>query len=250
MLRFFRNIRQKLIEQENIRKYIWYAQGEILLVVIGILIALQVSNWNEDRINRQSAQYHLSLLTQDLNEDRRLLLDLRKTFENDINRTGHLLNIMKGIEKSSETIPEDIIRLLLEYNFKPRNSALDVLVNSGEIGVLDVRVQNLISQYYRSVDAVKERDTITNVFIQSKYEPHVYDNLTYIWSLQNGYPTLQTIYKDDTREPLTVDIDSFLSDKKLEVLLVARYYQLEALIETYNIALQNLDNLKNLILLC
>lgn len=48
MLRFFRNIRQKLIEQENVRKYFFYAIGEVFLVVIGILIALQVNNWNEN----------------------------------------------------------------------------------------------------------------------------------------------------------------------------------------------------------
>ena len=49
MLKFFRTIRQNLIEQDNVRKYILYAIGEILLVVIGILIALQVNNWNEQR---------------------------------------------------------------------------------------------------------------------------------------------------------------------------------------------------------
>jgi len=49
MLKFFRTIRKKLIDQGNIQKYLLYAVGEILLVVIGILIALQVNNWNDDR---------------------------------------------------------------------------------------------------------------------------------------------------------------------------------------------------------
>ncbi len=61
MLRFFRNIRQKLVEQDNIRKYIWYALGEIALVVIGILIAFQINNWNEERIQRNQ---ELKILTQ------------------------------------------------------------------------------------------------------------------------------------------------------------------------------------------
>lgn len=61
MLRFFRTIRQKLIEQENIRKYIWYALGEILLVMVGILLALQVNNWNEGRKNRN---YELKILNE------------------------------------------------------------------------------------------------------------------------------------------------------------------------------------------
>jgi hypothetical protein len=53
MLKFFRTIRKKLIEQDNVRKYLLYAIGEILLVVVGILIALQVNNWNEQRNDRK-----------------------------------------------------------------------------------------------------------------------------------------------------------------------------------------------------
>lgn len=49
MLKFFRRIRQKLVREGNLKRYLIYAIGEILLVVIGILIALQVNNWNEER---------------------------------------------------------------------------------------------------------------------------------------------------------------------------------------------------------
>jgi hypothetical protein len=49
MIKFFRRIRQKLLEQNRFSKYMFYATGEILLVVIGILIALQVNTWNEKR---------------------------------------------------------------------------------------------------------------------------------------------------------------------------------------------------------
>lgn len=53
MLKFFHTIRKKLIEEDNTRKYLLYAIGEILLVVIGILIALQINNWNQERKERQ-----------------------------------------------------------------------------------------------------------------------------------------------------------------------------------------------------
>lgn len=49
MLKFFRRIRQKLVREGNLKRYLIYAIGEILLVVIGILIALQVNNWNVER---------------------------------------------------------------------------------------------------------------------------------------------------------------------------------------------------------
>ncbi len=50
MLRFFSKIRHKLLEQSKVRSYLLYAVGEIALVMVGILLALQVNNWNENRI--------------------------------------------------------------------------------------------------------------------------------------------------------------------------------------------------------
>jgi len=66
MLKFFRHIRKKLIEQDNIRKYLLYAIGEILLVVIGILLALQVNTWNENRKIANEEQAILTRLLDDL----------------------------------------------------------------------------------------------------------------------------------------------------------------------------------------
>ena len=73
MLRYFRIIRKKLIEHpskgrtgDNVRKYLLYAIGEILLVVIGILIALQVNNWNEERKMGSEEVRILNILKTDL----------------------------------------------------------------------------------------------------------------------------------------------------------------------------------------
>jgi len=52
MINFFRKIRKKLADDNKPLKYMRYAIGEILLVVIGILIALQINNWNTSRLER------------------------------------------------------------------------------------------------------------------------------------------------------------------------------------------------------
>ena len=59
MLKFFRKIRQQLLVKNNISKYLLYAIGEIVLVVIGILIALQINNWNEDRKDWAKERFYL-----------------------------------------------------------------------------------------------------------------------------------------------------------------------------------------------
>ena len=61
MIKFFRKIKQNLLAEGKTGKYLKYAIGEIILVVIGILIALQINNWNE---NRKLRNQEKELLTQ------------------------------------------------------------------------------------------------------------------------------------------------------------------------------------------
>ncbi|RKD92134.1 DUF6090 family protein [Mangrovibacterium diazotrophicum] len=66
MLHFFPKIRYQLASENRVAKYLRYAIGEILLVVIGILIAVQINNWNENRKKNQSVEQLITVLTKDL----------------------------------------------------------------------------------------------------------------------------------------------------------------------------------------
>lgn len=66
MLKFFRKIRHTLLKQNKIGSYLKYAIGEIFLVVIGILIALQVNNWNEQRKAKIKAYSYLQRINEDM----------------------------------------------------------------------------------------------------------------------------------------------------------------------------------------
>ena len=64
MIKFFRHIRRHLLSESKFSKYLIYAIGEIILVVIGILIALQFNNWNESRKeNILAKNYYKRLLS-------------------------------------------------------------------------------------------------------------------------------------------------------------------------------------------
>lgn len=73
MINLLRHIRKSLLEQNNMGKYFKYALGEILLVVIGILIALQINNWNETRKLRIQEKEILSSLVEELKNNNRFL---------------------------------------------------------------------------------------------------------------------------------------------------------------------------------
>lgn len=70
MLRFFRKLRQKLLDEGYIRKYLVYAVGEIVLVMIGILLALQINNWNELRKEKAREISYLNRLHENMTFDK------------------------------------------------------------------------------------------------------------------------------------------------------------------------------------
>ena len=75
MIKFFRKIRQKMLTENKFSKYLIYAIGEIVLVVIGILIALSINNWNQDRIELKETKVLLSNLRLDVEENIKNLKD-------------------------------------------------------------------------------------------------------------------------------------------------------------------------------
>ncbi len=90
MLTFFRKIRRSLIDSGSARRYILYAIGEILLVMIGILLALQVNNWNEWRKDRK--------------QEKILLQDLVKNLEINIQTLRDDIDFLNRMDHSSKVI--------------------------------------------------------------------------------------------------------------------------------------------------
>ncbi|MCJ7468161.1 MAG: DUF6090 family protein [Maribacter sp.] len=90
MINFFRKIRKKLADDNKPIKYMRYAIGEIVLVVIGILIALQINNWNEDRKSKNGFQ--------------QTMLGLAEDIRNDTTIIQHYISVLQTQEKAAQLI--------------------------------------------------------------------------------------------------------------------------------------------------
>ncbi len=143
MLHYLRQIRQKLIIQENVKKYLLYALGEILLVMIGILLALQVNNWNETRRVKIEEQRVLKALRVDIEQ---AINDLEKQFI-PVELTKKTLQVLltDGIEREELFNNPNIDSIMIGPLWisaigVPVIQSYSDLKNAGEISLIENRI--------------------------------------------------------------------------------------------------------------
>ncbi|MGB5394857.1 MAG: DUF6090 family protein [Lutimonas sp.] len=133
-----RKTRKKLADENRFVKYWRYALGEILLVVIGILIALQVNNWNENRIEHNRIKKYAKSLVKDLEQDIEMLKVSLIQAEDTYFRIDSLRNYVLQTEKENlsntliYTIAHDIIYRTYSWN----RSTFDELKSSGSLRII------------------------------------------------------------------------------------------------------------------
>jgi len=139
-------------------KYFKYAIGEIILVVIGILIALQINNWNENRKTDSIRQDYYSQLLEDLNKDIRFAKTTIKEFNAD--KKAHQ-DYYKIYEKDKVELAE-IFNALRALNLKTKSlnfnsSTIESLKNSGDIGLIPSEIRNKLIDLRRSQELTIKR---------------------------------------------------------------------------------------------
>ena len=137
MIKLFRNIRRQLLEKESIRKYILYAIGEIFLVVVGILIALSINNWNNNKILRRTELKVYENVKNQINEDRLVLngvIDYNKKYYEQYN---FAIQIIERNDRSNIDTLVQIAPNIYKYSdFNRSGNIFQNLVNSGDLKIL------------------------------------------------------------------------------------------------------------------
>lgn len=151
MIKFFRKIRQRLLTENKFGKYLLYAIGEIILVVIGILIALSINNWNEEGENRIKENGILKELNKDFASN-------KKQF--DTIKSNYIL-ALESIEKIISFYPYEKNRIPIDSFYKYRHKAFKTYTFNPSNGT----VESIISS---STFEIIQNDTLRNYLLSWK----------------------------------------------------------------------------------
>jgi len=201
MINFFRKIRKKLLSENKFGNYLIYALGEIIVLVIGILIALSINNWNEARKQEQIRQKLISNLISEF-EDNSLLLKNR--IEHSDSLLSNIESFRKNINKADNNISLDSLRSLassffIAIVFEPMLLSLNEAKSTGSLRLLsnkDLSVKILEFQttfgFYSNLKDVHNNSYFTGA----------------VWELRKLHGTLNFIMGPTTTDET---IDSYLT---------------------------------------
>jgi len=138
MIRLLRKIRQNLLSDRKYSMYILYASGEIILVMFGILIALQIDNWSEDKKLANTEQQYLLALREEFSFNKGELE--RVMNRNELNANNAIL-MVNNMGPENPEITEEEFGILArgslsrEIQFSPSQGVLDEIISSGKLGL-------------------------------------------------------------------------------------------------------------------
>ncbi|MEM1337138.1 MAG: DUF6090 family protein [Bacteroidota bacterium] len=138
MAKFFRRIRQKLLSKSKFSNYLLYALGEIILVVLGILLALQINTWSTEKSNRAREQLYLrdylTDLERNLSELDRVITKSNRT----LSATDSLLRYAKGMLKIKDSSKiEYLVMESVNYTlFLSQEGTINDIFGSGDLALI------------------------------------------------------------------------------------------------------------------
>ena len=161
------------MEQNKVRTYLLYAVGEIALVMIGILLALQVNNWNQDRYQRNEEINYLRNLKSDLQKDIELLNANMEFTIDDIESTAWLTShSQKGNLDSIYLFIENVVVTMSSMDFTPNQNTFEEMRSSGKLSIISnetIKKQLLaLNEHYISIE-------YTEAHVKREYEVYLWD---------------------------------------------------------------------------
>jgi len=173
MIKFFRKIRQNMIKENKVSKYILYAIGEIVLVVIGILIALSINNANESKKARTQEIKYLKNLQTDI------VLEFKNNdslinYRSEVAKAAASMINFKTLETTADVLAlEQTIQQVFRRNiFIPTNNTYKELLSSGNLNYI---TNDTIKDYLLELDKMYVTIGLIELHMYREYEEYLYN---------------------------------------------------------------------------
>lgn len=224
MLYLLRNIRRKLLTDNKVTTYLPYAIGEIVLVVVGILIAVNIDNWNEDRQVREMELAYLKNLQNDLQSDTTRLSIIISLINEKSTATQRMNE--RSRHKSIENIyhfSNDMLSILWDETFTPNTNTYNEMVSTGKLSIIrneELKLSLLnLNQHYSEITYNQEH--MQRVYADLLVKPFT-ENL--VWSVYYDMGkfratqqlALDSTYIDQNQQLLLTEADALLRNKPFQ----------------------------------
>ncbi|MGB5273650.1 MAG: DUF6090 family protein, partial [Flavobacteriaceae bacterium] len=181
MIKFFRKVRQQLLTENKFSKYLLYALGEIVLVVAGILIAIQVSNWNEGKKSDARMETLLDAVENDLIQN----INLSNRVYGDLSRSDSIAFLILNNKITRDNYRENEalrIHVMAFTEFLPLDDNLNKLIQKEES--VPVKYEEILDGA-KIINQRKRDEAQMNLFYQEAYKENIdYFSMNFSWARQ------------------------------------------------------------------
>ena len=177
-MRIFKNIRLKFLNESKTANYIKYAIGEIVLVMIGILLALQVNSWNQSRLDRIEEKNILAKLHDEFLENKTEVDKSTAIYKSAMNSNSVLMNLIGSDEATLQKHNLDSLfyESLPSLQIVLSNNTVKNIVLSGKLNTIkNAEIIKLINQWEAHLVLIKEREKTLLDWINNQLIPLISD---------------------------------------------------------------------------
>ncbi|WP_296378144.1 DUF6090 family protein [Winogradskyella sp.] len=244
MIKFFRKIRQNLLSEGKTGKYFKYAIGEIILVVIGILIALQINNWNQDKKTEKQEEQIYKELKSDLIQTK---IEISKTISQHnktLKSTQQLITEISNKKEYSDSIYRFFGDSGGEFKIIPKTSAFENLKNIGLNTLSNDSLRISITNLFQlDLNRLGDELGMNNSSFNIREQLYPYQ-MKYLF-LDTNQPTNYGFKHTDTIKVYKLkirDYDKFLIDNELLKTLQLSLWHRSLIVDEEVEILNNIDN--------
>jgi len=214
MIKFFRKIRYDLMEKNKTGKYLKYAIGEIILVVIGILIALQINNWNEHRKIKNAEIQILHNLKTELNFNLEELKVINKQHKSEFEDGMYLLHLF-GTDVSNVTkskLDSLTSNAFSGFSFEARDGYIKSLIASNKIDYLqNAELKSYISSFESMIIDANQEDGYVRRLLNERFWPSTDGKLSALNTISSSER-----YKEFPKGTYSSDYQWFFNNREME----------------------------------